>query len=50
MHMSSGSVSEKAWSFSKYADKYDPKWRETHFPDENFFGKTSLINKSYGDI
>ncbi len=50
MHMSSGAVSEKAWSFSKYADKYNPKWHETHFPDENFFGKTSLINKSYGDI
>lgn len=42
MHMSKGPASEKAWSFSKYADKYDPKWRETHFPNENFFGKTSL--------
>ena len=50
MHMSKGSVSEKAWSFSNYVDKYDPKWRETHFPNENFFGKTSFINKSYGDI
>ncbi len=50
MHMSSGSVSEKTWSFSKYADKYDPKWRETHFPSENFFGKTSLIDPSYGDM
>ena len=43
-HMSSGSISTKSWSFSKYADKYNPKWRETHFPNENFFGKTSLIN------
>ncbi|MBR6514825.1 MAG: hypothetical protein IKT46_08355 [Clostridia bacterium] len=50
MHMSSGSTYTKAWSFSKYADRYDPKWRETHFPDENYFGKTSLINNSYGDI
>lgn len=50
MHMSKGTVSEKAWSFSKYANKYNPKWRETHFPNENFFGKTSLINNSYSDI
>ena len=50
MHMSKGSVSVKAWSFSKYVDKYNAKWRETHFPYENFFGKTSLIDKSYGDI
>jgi len=50
MHMSSGSTSTKSWSFSKYNNKYNPKWRETHFPNENFFGKTSLINKSYGDI
>ncbi len=49
-HMSSGSTSAKSWSFSKYNNKYNPKWRETHFPDENFFGKTSLINNSYGDI
>ena len=39
MHMSSGSVSAKSWSFSRYNNKYDPKWRETHFPDENFFGR-----------
>ena len=50
MHMSSGSTSIKSWSFSKYNNKYNPKWRETHFPNENFFGKTSLINNSYGDI
>ncbi|MBP3691705.1 MAG: hypothetical protein J6I80_00510 [Clostridia bacterium] len=50
MHMSKGSVNEKAYSISKYASKYNPKWRETYFPHENFFGKTSLINKSYGDI
>jgi hypothetical protein len=48
--MSSSSTSEKSWSFSKYDDKYNPKWREIHFPDENFFGKTSLTDKSYGDI
>lgn len=42
MHMSIGSYSEKSWSISKYNDKYNPKWRETHFPNENFFGKISL--------
>lgn len=50
LHMSKGSVTAKAWSFSKYADKYNPKWRETHFPYENFFGKISKKRKSYGDI
>ncbi len=40
-HMSKGSYYEKSWSFSKYNYKYDPKWRETYFPDENFFGKTN---------
>ena len=43
MHMSIGSVSVKSWSFSKYNDKYDPKWRERHFPNENFFGKINLF-------
>ena len=33
----------KAWSISSYSDKYDPNWRETHFPNENFFGKVSLF-------
>ena len=47
-HMSSGSTSAKSWSFSKY-NKYNPKWREIHFPNENFFGKTNLFNNSYGD-
>lgn len=42
-HMTKGSYSVKSWSFSKYNNKYDPKWRETNFPDENFFGKTSLF-------
>lgn len=49
-HMSKSSVNEKTWSYSKYNSKYDPKWRETHFPNENFFGKTNLYNNSYGDI
>ena len=48
-HMSSGSTSAKSWSFSKYNNKYNPKWREIHFPNENFFGKTNLFNNSYGD-
>lgn len=26
-------------SFSAYDRMYDPAWRETHFPEENFFGK-----------
>ena len=42
-HMSKGSYYEKSWSYSKYNDKYDPKWRQTNFPDENFFGKTNLF-------
>ncbi len=49
-HMSKNSINEKAWSYSKYNSKYDSKWRETHFPNENFFGKTNLYNNSYGDI
>lgn len=42
-HMSSGSVTEKRKTFSKYNDKYDPMWREMNFPYENFFGKISLF-------
>lgn len=39
-HMSIGHRSGKSWTFSRYNDKYDLNWRETHFPEENFFGKT----------
>ena len=42
-HMSKGSYYRKSWSCSKYNDKYDPKWREINFPDENFWGKTNLF-------
>lgn len=42
IHMSKGSAVQKSWSFSKYDNKYDSKWRETHFPDENFFGKINF--------
>lgn len=42
-HMSKGSYYEKSWSYSKYNDKYEPKWRETNFPDENFFGNRKRI-------
>lgn len=42
-HMSGGSTYKKSWSFSKYNNKFNPKWRETYFPDENFFGKTTLL-------
>ena len=43
-HMSAGTVYEKAWSFSKYQKKYQADWRETHFPNENFFGKINLFD------
>ena len=42
-HMSSGSQNVKAWSFSRYNYKYDPEWREKNFPNENYFGKTSIF-------
>ena len=42
-HMSSGSQYVKSWSFSRYNNKYDEKWREINFPDENFWGKTNLF-------
>lgn len=32
------------WRVSGYSDKYDENWRETHFPNENFFGKMSLFD------
>ena len=34
-----GKMVEKEWTFSTYNDKYDPSWRETHFPNENYWGK-----------
>ena len=37
------SESVYAFSFSGFNNKYDPQWREKNFPDENFFGKTSLL-------
>ncbi len=42
-HMSIGSFYERSWSRSKYRYKYDEAWRETHFPNENFFGKINLF-------
>ena len=44
-HMSKTSTYTKAWTISSYDYKYDPQWRETNFPDENFFGKINLFNK-----
>lgn len=41
-HMQVGSTYAKSWSVSRYNSKYDEKWREKNFPDDNFFGKTSL--------
>ena len=38
-HMSMGTAAEKEWSFSRYNSKYDHKWREIHFPKENYFGR-----------
>ena len=40
-HMSRGSRYRKAWTVSRYNGKYDPKWLENHFPNENYFGKIS---------
>ena len=31
--------------FTRYKKMYDPEWREKYFPDEDFFGKTSLLPK-----
>lgn len=42
-HMSVGSFYVKSWSISRYNSKYNPKWREMNFPDENFFGKLNLF-------
>lgn len=44
-HMSSGTTTIKAWTFSRYEMKYEQTWREEHFPDENFFGKTKLFKE-----
>lgn len=35
-HMSKGTSYSKSWTFSEYNEKYDPHWRETHFPNEKF--------------
>lgn len=43
-HMSSGSFHGYGLSVSRYNSKYDPAWRETHFPDENFFGKINIFD------
>lgn len=43
-HMSIGNTQYvKSWSISKYNEKYNPDWRETNFPGENYFGKTSIF-------
>lgn len=39
-----GTKHQKEWTMSKYNNRYDPAWRETHFPDENFFGKLHLFD------
>jgi len=46
LHMTVGSSTYQStlWAPSKYNDKYHPEWRETHFPNENFFGKTNLFS------
>jgi len=41
-NMMYGSVTVKSYSFSDYNDRYDPKWRETYFPDEDYFGRSTL--------
>ncbi len=37
-----GSVTVKSYTFSDYNNMYDPKWRETNFPNEDYFGKSTL--------
>ena len=32
-----------SWTLTRYARRYQPDWRQNHFPQENFFGKTSLL-------
>ncbi len=43
-HMTKGSTYGKEWTISRYNNKYDKNWRETHFPNENFFGKINLFS------
>lgn len=31
---------EKSWTLSPYNDKYDPQWKETHFPEKGLFEST----------
>ncbi len=38
------SVSGRAYTFSRYNDKYTPEWQEKNFPNENFFGKTNRFS------
>ena len=38
-HLYKGTSWTYSYSHSRYNNKYDPKWRETHFPYENFFGR-----------
>ena len=38
-HLFESSSWTYSYSYSRYNKKYDPKWRETHFPYENFFGR-----------
>ncbi|MBQ3069964.1 MAG: hypothetical protein IJD01_08485 [Clostridia bacterium] len=49
LHMSSGSESVRAWSFSRYADKYDPQWRAKHCPDKCRLGETRLFRDTEED-
>lgn len=43
-HMSWGYSTTYAWTYSRYNKKYDPTFRETHFPNEDFFGKIHLFS------
>ena len=43
-HMTAGTSYVKKISFSRYSAMYDKSWRETNFPNENFFGKLSLFD------
>ncbi len=44
LHMSKGVTRQGVlWCITRYKDKYSPRWRDEHFPEEDFFGKTKLF-------
>ncbi|MBQ4563294.1 MAG: hypothetical protein IJA58_02305 [Lachnospiraceae bacterium] len=39
LHMSKGTVYQKAWSISKYNHKFNPAWKETNFPRKSLLDR-----------